>query len=183
MKDFVPSDITEMIAELEARQDERFHEKKRAEDAEAERLLRMQDLRDARAVELQAACARIGAWIERFEKTAGPAIWRFEHRLVIFTAKFWRGEPAPPDDRRTIAQLRIGPPAGKATERYAYEEVHSGVPAQSVHRTPLVTISQLWRKTHPDFVLQCDAQLSGPDAWKDIRATLERLNRAPGDRR
>lgn len=183
MKDFVPPDIVEMIAAIEARQDERFQEKKRAEDAEAERRLRIQDLRDAQAGELQAACARIGDWIERFEKTAGPAIWRFEHRIVIFAAKFWRGEPAPPDDRRTIAQLRIGPPAGTATERFAYEEIHSGVPAQSVHRTPLLTISQLWRKTHPDFVLQCDAHLSGLDAWKHVRETLERLNGTARDRR
>ena len=177
MQDFVPEDVTALIAAIEAKQDAQFQARKRSEDAELERLKKIQALRDARAGELQAACVTIGGWIQQFTQTIGPAVWRLESGVVIFIAKFWRGEPAPPGDRRTWAQLRIGSPDTKLTDRLVYEEVHAGPPGQSVHSTPLLFVPNIWQLTHPDFVVQCAAHLSGPDAWKYVRQTLERLKK------
>jgi hypothetical protein len=176
MEEFVPEDIAALIASIEAKQDATFQARKRAEDAEHDRQKKIQALRDADHVVLQAACHRISDWVDRFKETAAPAIWRFESSIVIFSAKFWRGEPAPEGDRRTNAHLRIGGPGSKVSERCVYEEVHSsGATGQSVHPTPLALISQMWHRLHPEFVLQCDAHLAGPAAWKYVRQTLERL--------
>ncbi|MEK7546083.1 MAG: hypothetical protein AAB554_03325 [Patescibacteria group bacterium] len=178
MQDFVPEDIRGLIASIEAKQDADFQARKRAEEAEMARLRRIEDLRETRRDELVAACRTIHDWIESFEATAGPPLWRLEGSgVVIFSAKFHRGEPAP-DDRRATAQLRVGPPGKPAMGRLVYEEIYAMVPAASVTKIPLLIATHLWQKLHPDFVMQCAAQLSGPDAWKDVRIALERMTQA-----
>jgi len=174
MKDFVPEEITQLIRKIEAKKDSAYHAAKRAEDAEAERLSRIEALRQARRPELVAACARIDAWVDRFSKTVGPDIWRLDGGagIAIFSAKFWRGEPVPPGDQVCSAQLRIGPPEGKPVKRFVYEELHKGAVS---HELPILTLHDLWKKTHPDFVAQCDAHIASHNVWDFIRLRLQSL--------
>lgn len=176
MAEFMPEDIRVLIERLETKKGEAYRAQKRAKDAERERLAAIEALRQERADELRAACRRIGAWIERFNETAGPAIWQLlgeRSALVIFSAKFFRGEPTPPGDVVGSAQLRIGGPEVGATDRLVYEESQKG---QIVARHPLLGVTMLWMRAHPDFVAQCDAQLAGPDAWKHVRQRLQQMD-------
>ena len=54
MKDFVPEEITQLIRKIEAKRDSAYHAAKRAEDAEAARLGRIEALRETRRSELVA---------------------------------------------------------------------------------------------------------------------------------
>lgn len=176
MQDFVPKEISDLIAAIEAKRDAAFQARVRAEEAERERLGKIEALRESRRTELTAACRAIDDWLERFEKTAGPSIWRLHGAgIVIFNAKFWRGEPCPPDDRVCSAQLRFGPP-GNITKRLVYEELHKG--RVSVNR-PLLSAWTLQQSAHPDFVTQCAAHLQSGEVWKTIRVSLERIATTP----
>ncbi len=174
MEDFVPKEISDLIRKIEARKDAAFHAAKSAEEAEAARLAGIEALRTERRAELIAACDRIAGWVERFGKSVGPDIWRLDGGagIVIFNAKFWRGEPAPPGDQACSAQLRIGPPEGKPVKRYVYEELHKGSVS---HAIPVLTLHDLWRKTHPDFIAQCDAHISSHNVWDAIRLRLQAI--------
>lgn len=178
MEEFVPDDIAAIIAIIEAKQDAAFQARKRAEEAEAARLCRIDDLRLSRRDELVAACLKIDDWIGRFEKTAAPAIWRLNNGagIVIFKARFMRGEPESVD-LHANAQLRLGPPGKKAAGRLVYEELYMTSNGTRVTKRPIITTRFLWRKTHPDFVARCAEHLSGPDAWKHVRRELECLTR------
>ena len=174
MQEFVPEDIRALIVSIEASQAEEFQARKRAEEAEAARLRGIEELRKNRRQELYEACVRIKEWIRNFEETVGPSIWRLGGGagVVIFSAKFFRGEPTPPGDVTCSAQLRLGNPHKKSGERLVYEEMHKGhISSKQV----LLWALSLEQRAHPDFVMQCDAHLSGPDAWKHVRQTLERL--------
>lgn len=178
MEPFVPTEITELLAALEAKQDAAFGKKKLAEDAERARQARIMKLRVAREPQLMAANKAIADWLDRFRETIAPALFRFEPRIVVFSAKFWNGEPAPPDDRTTSAQLVVKDTAKRDGNRtsiapLAYEEVHKGQVSVSI---PIILPMYLWSSVHPDFTMQCAAQLSGSEAWKPVRALLERLN-------
>jgi hypothetical protein len=176
MQDFVPKEISDLIAAIEAKQDADFQERKRAEEAERARLAGIEELRERRAGQLKQACRTINDWLERFEKTAGPSVWRLHgHGIVIFSAKFWRGEPCPPNDRACSAQLRFGPP-GDVTKRLVYEELHKGHASVS---QPLLSAWTLQQSAHPDFVTQCAAHLESGEVWKTIRASLERIAPTP----
>lgn|GEM_PF-3495470 len=176
MDEFVPEDIAALIASIEAKQDSDFQARKRAEEAEVARLRKIDDLRQSRREELVAACLAIDAWVRRFEETAAPSIWRLNGGagIVIFSARFQRGEPMP-NDAHASAKLLLGPPGKKAAQRLVYDEQYATSNGTSVHPLPLLSVMYLWQKTHPDFVLRCAAHLSGPDAWKHVRAELERL--------
>lgn len=171
---FAPKEILQLIGKIEAKRGDAFRAAKAAEEAEAARLARIEDLRMSRRDELVAACGRIADWVERFGKTVGPDIWRLDEGagIAIFSAKFWRGEPAPPGDQVCSAQLRIGPPEGKPVKRYVYEELHKGSASLTV---PILTLYDLWKKTHPDFVAQCDAHIASRNVWDFIRLRLQSL--------
>jgi len=171
---FAPDEILELIAKIEAKQDGAFRAAKAAEDAEAERLGRIETLREERRADLVAACDRIASWVDAFSKSVGPSIWRLDGGagIVIFSAKFSQGEPTPPGDRVCSAQLRIGPPKSRPVKRYVYEELHKGMVHQEI---PLLTLHDLWRKTHPDFVAQCDAHIASHNVWDGIRLRLQAL--------
>ena len=176
MQDFVPKDISDLIAAIEAKQSADFQERMRAEEAERARLAKIEELRERRADELKLACRAIHDWLGRFEKTVGPSVWRLHGAgIVIFSAKFWRGEPCPPGDRVCSAQLRFGPP-GDVTKRLTYEELHKG---HATVNQPLLSAWTLQQSAHPDFVTQCAAHLTSGKVWETIRASLERLATTP----
>lgn len=174
MDGFAPKEILQLIRKIEAKKDDAFRAAKAAEEAEAERLGRIEALRMERRADLIDACARIAAWVDRFGKTVGPDIWRLDGGagVVIFNAKFWRGEPAPPGDQACSAQLRIGPPEGKPVKRYVYEELHKGAVSREI---PILTLHDLWKKTHPDFVALCDAHIASHNVWDSLRLRLQTL--------
>jgi hypothetical protein len=70
------------------------------------------------------------------------------------------------------ARLRFGGPDTSFTEALVYEELHKGSVS---HKQILLGVHLLWQRLHPDFVMQCDEHLAGPDAWKYIRQRLEQL--------
>jgi len=177
MDEFVPEDIRALIGRVEAKKGEAYLAQKRANEAERVRLGAIEALRQERKAELRSACDRIDAWIARFNETAGPAVWQLigeKAGLVIFSGKFFLGEPTPPGDAACCAQLRIGGPEASVTDRLVYEELHKG---QVTSKQPLLGAEMLWHRVHPDFVAQCDAHLSGPDAWKHVRQRLQLMDR------
>jgi len=177
MEDFVPKDIVTLIERIEDKRGEEYQARKRAEEAEAERLRKIEALRQERKDELTVACLRIDLWIRRFNETIGPSIWRLrgaKSSVVLFIGKFWRGEPTPAGDVVCGAQLRLGGPGTGFRNGLVYEELHKG---QVSFKQPLLGAIFIWEKTHPDFVMQCDAHLSGPDAWKYVRQDLEQMDR------
>lgn len=172
MKDFVPDDVRELIDALEAKQNEEYRRRKQVEDAELARQAKMEVLRGEREADLREACRTINAWLERFETSVGPAIWRLNHdSIVIFVAKFANDMPCAPEDAAHTAQLRFGAP-GKKTSRLWYTELNGD---DVITNRPQLGALHLWYNLHPDFVLQCAAHLSGPDAWAHIRAKLEKI--------
>lgn len=184
MDKFVPPEIADLIASIEASQDEEFQKRKRAEEAEAARLRKIEELRQHRSRELYPACVRIKEWIHSFKEAVGPAIWRLNGGagIVVFTAKFFHGEPTPPGDATCSAQLRLhDPTTTKRLGTLVYEELLKG--RVSSERPLLGTVDSLFHFLHPDFVAQCDAHLSGPDAWKYVRQTLQQLRLAALTRR
>ncbi len=176
MQDFVPEDVTALIAEIEAQKDADYQVRKLREETELARLRGIEDLRQERASDLIVACGHIGQWIATFETEVGPSIWRLNNDagIVIFSAKFWRGEPTPPNDVTCSAQLRLGPPEKTVTERLVYEELHKGHVSA---KQPLLCADHLWVRTHPAFVTECAAHLASGRVWDTIRITLERLKK------
>lgn len=177
MDQFIPEDIRALIERLEAAKGHEYRERKRVMEAAQERERKIEDLREKRRDELRDASARIGAWIENFNRTAGPALWQLlgmSSSLVLFSGKFFRGEPTPPGDVVCSAQLRLGGPKAAFGGSLVYEELHKG---QVTSKKSLLGAHSLWHLVHPDFVAQCDAHLAGPDAWTHIRQRLMQEDR------
>lgn len=174
MEDFAPKEITDLIRKIEAKKGDAFRAAKAAEEAEAARLARIEALRMERRADLVAACTRIADWVERFGRTVGPDIWRLDGgaSVAIFIASFHDGEPSPPKAVASSAQLRIGPPEGKPLKRYVYEELIKGAVIRTI---PILTLHDLWKKTHPDFVAQCDAHISSHNVWDQLRLRLQAI--------
>ncbi len=158
MPDFVPEDIAHLITTLEALRDEAHLEHRRVE-------------KTADEAELREACATINDWLERFEQTVGPAAWRLTGEgIVLYASGFWNGKPVPQGETVYGAQLRFESPS-QSKGRLAYEELEHGRVSARYWQTSAL---HLWRSLHPDFVLQCAAHLSGPQAWTHVREALHR---------
>jgi hypothetical protein len=179
MDKFVPDEIRKLIENIEKKKVEKNLNRKNARLAEHARQRRIEILRYERKLELFDACERIDVWIEKFHESVGPGFWKLmgpHANLTLFIAKFWRGEPAPAGDVTCSARLRFGGPESHYTESLVYEEFHKG---NSSSKQVLLGIHMFWQRLHPEFILQCDAHLSGPDPWKYIRQCLEQIEGRP----
>ncbi len=168
MKDFVPDDVRRMVAGLENERGAAPPERTTFEENGRAR-------RDTHELELRAACGAIGEWLERFEQTVGPAIWRLAgDGIVLYSARFWNSKPVPRNETAYSAQLRCEPP-GQTKGRLVYEELEHGRVSARYWQGGA---SNLWRSLHPDFVLQCAAHIESGRVWDTIRVTLEQLKRS-----
>jgi len=168
----VPLEVTEIIESAEKRDLARYEAEHRRAKAEAARRRRILDLKLANYDEVWDDAEFLDNWRIDFLQTPEAArIWRLlgrEARLPVFSARFWRGEPAPPDDRGVWAMLTLD----GWIHHLRYEEWHKG--RCSMRGERLTCCQEIFDALHPEFLKQLRRHLEGPDAWKYILKELSK---------
>jgi len=167
-----PKEVMELLEEIDRRATARYNAEYRRQQLERERLRRIQDLKLARYDEVWGYARFLFQWLGDFLQTPeARRIWEVvgkEGRLPIFTAKFWRGEPCPPEDRTTWATLALD----GWCHHLRYEEWHKG--QRSFRSQRLTSCQEIFDALHPEFLKQLQTHLTGPDAWKYIIKELRK---------
>lgn len=183
MEPDVPEEMLLAIDELREARMTQYRARKAAEEVEYRRLQAISTIRRERYDDLYVNAKAVFEWRETFAETGvAYEIWGLlgsKTRLPIFGAKFWRGEPAPPDDRTVWATLAFeGWTAGAfGYPPFWYEERHKG---RLSHQVRICHVHELVDKLHPEFLAQLHDHLNGPDAWQFIIKELKRRTTPKG---
>jgi hypothetical protein len=169
----LPRKVTEKIEAVEKKEMDRYGAERRRQQLESERRRRLQDEKLARYDEVWGNARFLDGWrVEFLQAPETERIWRIvgpEGRLPIFAAKFWLGEPCPPNDRTCWAALVLD----GWCHHFRYEEWHKG--RRSFRSERLTGCQEIFDALHPDLLKQLREFLSGPDAWKYVIQELDRL--------
>ncbi|HTK04528.1 MAG TPA: hypothetical protein VL500_03000 [Candidatus Eisenbacteria bacterium] len=177
MKLHVPGSVLSLLEKADGAETRKHRAERAAQDAENARLRAIAELRLARREELWQAATAVFAWREAFVATEESGrIWRHlgdKARLMLYVDKFWRGEPAPPNDRTCSAVLAFEAwrPGAFGLPPFWYEERHKG---RTSFEQRIISPQDLVDAVHPDFLARAAAHFAGPDAWKWILTDLER---------
>lgn len=181
MKIKIPDEVRHAIKDADlaafARRSAEIRAAKATKEREQARLLEIDELRAARHDELRQRAEYVLGWRAAFVQTEEAQRIREivgdGTRLTVFCAKYWRGEPLPPDDRQAWAVFAIeGRRSGSAgLPPFWYEEKFKG---HTSYEKRIATRQQLIDAVHPDFLKELHEHLNGPDAWKFILQELKR---------
>ncbi len=184
MKLDVPAKVRYAIKDADMRRFAETTRKIRAREKEDRRLGKIADLRNRRRIELTECAMFVFEWRNAFTSTEEYRriceLIGDQTRLPIYGARFWKGEPT--DDRHAWATLSFeewtagapGFPPLHYEERYnAAQGSHLAVDAR------IIESYKLTDTVHPDFLAGLAAHLRGPDPWKYVIQTIERLNPQP----
>ncbi len=177
MKLTVPDRVRQVLDAADEAERRIYRAERAAQDRENARLRAIAELRLARRDELWQAARSVFAWREAFVATEESGrIWRHvgdKARLMLYVGKFWRGEPASPDDRTCSAILAFEArlPGVLGPLPFWYEERHKGYTS---FEQRVISPQDLVDAVHPDFLAGAAAHLAGPDAWKWVLMDLER---------
>ena len=184
MKIRVPDEVRQAINNADLAEFARNRAKKVAEEKERKRVQKIEELRHTRADELRKYAERVFDWREAFVRTEeAKRIWELigeKTRLVIFGARYWRGEPALADERHVWAVLAFESwPAGRiGLPSFWYEERYQSSHGVSIPCEIRITAQQgLIDTVHPDFLKELYEHLNGPDTWKFILQELRRFSK------
>ncbi len=169
----IDQELIEALGGLEEKRREARLRAERTKELEHQRIEALARERQARRDELCQYAEIVLRWREEFLRTPeAQRIWAAlgeNERLPLFFAKFWRGEPCPPNDRATCAVITLD----DLWHYYHYEERHKGMVSFKSQR--LATTDDLCGQIHPEMLRQLFEHLSGPNALSQVAAYLKCL--------
>lgn len=175
MKLKAPPEVRSAIKDVDLAKFGQLRREMLARTAEKKRLRALSDLREEQRASLDAAAAFVFEWRAAYADTEEARriceLMGAETPVVIFGARFWKGEPT--DDRHCWATLSIADGPLLYQERY-----NSAMGSHASQKTLITGPAALVEAVHPEYLEKCRDHLDGPDAWKFILQELGRMARA-----
>lgn len=171
----IPEEVLSRAKQILEKRKEREDIKKRIEEAETKHLEKINSLRQSRKEELDQYAQEVRQWVEQFLVTPeSEFIFSVLNPVLLFTAKFWQGEP-----------LKVNSISEWASVSLKNESFHSGLlgvliyeehcKSSSHERVELYGASHLVNLLHPDFLKQFAEALRNGVVWEKINQDLSRL--------